>query len=191
MFPWLLSLTLSGPENLKISFFEMPIIPQTLNNNNLRTTNAKSINLYTVINHIKYSLKKHFLKAMFTVTVFEILLFVERTKSLKLLEKWLAYKLRRFWVVFNLFWSSLTLSIPEKLKNLIFEMPIIPQTLNNIIFRTTNTKSINLHTIRSLTKYSLKNFFKGNVYSLRFRDIAVRGKNGIITSPAGCKERKG
>ena len=128
---------------------------------------------------------------MFTVTVFEILLFIERTKSLKLLEKWLAYKLRRFWVVFNLFWSSLTLSIPEKLKNLIFEMPIIPQTLNSIIFRTTNTKSINLHTIRSLTKYSLKNFFKGNVYSLRFRDIAVRGKNGIITSPAGCKERKG
>ena len=156
MFPWLLSLTLSGPENLKISFFEMPIIPQTLNNNNLRTTNAKSINLYTIINHIKYSLKKHFLKAMFTVTVFEILLFVERTKSLKLLEKWLAYKLRRFWVVFNLFWSSLTLSIPEKLKNLIFEMPIIPQTLN-INMQSFKYLNINLHTIRKLIKYSLKN----------------------------------
>ena len=65
---------------------------------------------------------------MFTLNVFEILLFVGRTvlspaqrgarservkvsvknqKSfrilLKLLEKWLAYKLRRFWVVFNFF----------------------------------------------------------------------------------------
>ena len=146
MFPWLLCLTLSGPEKLKISFFEMPIIPQTLNNNNLRTTNAKSINLYAIINHIKYSLKKRFLKAMFTLTVFEILLFVERTKS-----DWLT-SLGGFEWFLTFFWSSLTLSIPEKLKNVIFEMPIIPQTLNNIIFRTTNTKSINLHTIRNLTK---------------------------------------
>ena len=49
----------------------------------------------------------------------------------------------------------LTLSVPEKLKNSIFEMPIIAQTLNNNL-RTASAKSINLHTIRKLTEYSLK-----------------------------------
>ena len=42
----------------------MPIISQTLNINNLRTTSAMSINLHTI--------KKE--KAMFTLTVFQILL---------------------------------------------------------------------------------------------------------------------
>ena len=35
----------------------MPIIPQTLNINNLRTTSAKSINLHTIRKLIEYSLK--------------------------------------------------------------------------------------------------------------------------------------
>ena len=68
--------TLSLPEKLKNSIYEMPIIPQTLNINNLRTTNAKSINLNTIRKLIKYSLKKIRVKAMFTTTVFEMLLFV-------------------------------------------------------------------------------------------------------------------
>ena len=50
----------------------------------------------------------------------------------------------------------LTLSVPEKLKNSIFEMPIIAQTLNINNLRTSSAKSINLHTIRKLTEYSLK-----------------------------------
>ena len=50
----------------------------------------------------------------------------------------------------------LTLSVPEKLKNSIFEMPIIAQTLNISNLRTASAKSINLHTIRKLTEYSLK-----------------------------------
>ena len=50
----------------------------------------------------------------------------------------------------------LTLSVPEKLKNSIFEMPIIAQTLNINNLRTVSAKSINLHTIRKLTEYSLK-----------------------------------
>ena len=49
-----------------------PIIPQTLNINNLRTTIAKSVNL-------QYSLKDVRVKAVFTVTVFEILLFEGRS----------------------------------------------------------------------------------------------------------------
>ena len=35
------TLTLSGPDKLKNSIFEMPIITQTLNINDLRTTNKK------------------------------------------------------------------------------------------------------------------------------------------------------
>ena len=52
--------------------------------------------------------------------------------------------------------TVLTLSVPEKLKNSIFEMPIIAQTLNINNLRTASAKSINLHTIRKLTEYSLK-----------------------------------
>ena len=136
---------------------------------------------------------------MFNLTIFEILLsavslvlsptqrgtgservtvLVKNQKNIrnlfKLLEKWLTYKLRMFWVVFKFFWFCLTLSVPEKLKNSIFEMPIIPQILNTNNLRNTSAKSINLLTIRKLIECSLKNVFsKGNVYYYRFRDIAV------------------
>ena len=69
-------------------------------------------------------------------------------------------------MVFDFFWFCLTLSIPEKLKNSFFEMPIIPQTWNINNLRTTSAKSINVHNIRKLIEYSLKNVTrKGNVYS--------------------------
>ena len=66
---------------MKKSVFEMPMIPQTLNINNLRTTNAntKYVNLYAIRKLMKYSLKHFFAKAVFSLTVFEILLFVGRT----------------------------------------------------------------------------------------------------------------
>ena len=67
-------LTLSVPEKLKYSIFEMPIIPQTLNINNLGTGSAKSINLHTIRKFNEYSLKNVLVQAMFTVTVFEMLL---------------------------------------------------------------------------------------------------------------------
>ena len=130
---------------------------------------------------------------MFALTVFEILLFegksvlspaqretgsegvkvsVKNQKNiwnlLEMLEKWLTYKLRKFWMVFKFFWFCLTLSVPEKLKNSIFEMPINPQTLNINNLRTTNGNSINLHTIRKLVEHSLKMFCQGNVYSCVF-----------------------
>ena len=53
----------------------MPIIPQTLNINNLKTTSARSINLHTIRKLIKYSLKNALVIAMFTLILFEILLF--------------------------------------------------------------------------------------------------------------------
>ena len=61
-------------EKLKNLIFEMPIIPQTLSINNLRTTRAKSINLHTIRKLIEYSFKKVGIKAMFSLTVFEILM---------------------------------------------------------------------------------------------------------------------
>ena len=77
-----------------------------------------------------------------------------------------------------------------KLKNSIFEIPIIPQTLNINNQRTTSAESINLDIIKKLIEYSLKNvFFECNVYSYRFRDIAVRSQYGIMTGTAGYRER--
>ena len=56
----------------------MAIIPQTLNVDNLRTTNAKSINLHVIKKFIKYSFKNVPVKAIFTLTIFEMLLFEDR-----------------------------------------------------------------------------------------------------------------
>ena len=51
---------------------------------------------------------------------------------------------------FSFFKYILTLSVPEKLRNTIFEIPITLQTLNINNYRTTNAKSINLYIIRKL-----------------------------------------
>ena len=51
-------LSLSVPAILKSSIFEIPIIPQTLKMNNLRTASAKSINVHTIRKLIKYFWKK-------------------------------------------------------------------------------------------------------------------------------------
>ena len=56
----------------------MPIIPQTLNINNLRTTSAKSINLQKIRKLIENSLKNVRVKTVFTLTLLEILLFEGR-----------------------------------------------------------------------------------------------------------------
>ena len=64
--------------------------------------------------------------------------------------------LRRFGMVSIFFWFCLTLSVSEKLKNSIFEMLIITQDLNINNLRTRSGKSINLHIIKKLVDYSLK-----------------------------------
>ena len=63
-------------------------------------------------------------------------------------------------------------------------MPIIQETLNINNLRTTRAKSINLHTIRKLIEYYLKNVLvkAGNIDFTRFRDIAVEGSS--VSSPA-------
>ena len=69
----LYSLSLSVPEKMKNSIFEMSIITQILNINNLRTTSAKN-HLHTNRKLVEYSLKNVPTKAMFTLTAVEILL---------------------------------------------------------------------------------------------------------------------
>ena len=71
---YIIYLTLSVPEKLKNSIFEMPIITQTLKINNLRTTSVKSINLHTIRRLAEYCFKNILAKARFPLTVFEILL---------------------------------------------------------------------------------------------------------------------
>ena len=90
---------------------------------------------------------------------------------MKLVENWLTYKLKRFWMVFNFFWFCLTLSVPENLKTWIFEIPVITQDLNINNLRTTSAKSINLNTIRKLLEYSLKGTGEKTVFILRVSGI--------------------
>ena len=83
---------------------------------------------------------------------------------------------------FNFFRFCLTISVPQELKILIFEMQIFPQTLNINNLKTTSAKSISMHTIGKLIKYSLKKRpCKDNVHPYRFRDIAAQRQVSIIT----------
>ena len=72
------SVTLSLPEKLKNSIFEVPIILQPLNINNQITTSAISISLDIIRKLIEYFLKQVLAKAVFTPTLFEISLFEGR-----------------------------------------------------------------------------------------------------------------
>ena len=65
-----------------------------------------------------------------------------------------SYKIFLQFLWFSLF---LTFSVPESLKSLIFEIPIIPQTLNINNYRVTNAKYYNLDILRKFIEYSLKN----------------------------------
>ena len=108
----------------------------------------------------------------------------------KSFEKWLNYIHKRFWMVLKFFWFFLTLSVLEKMKISIFKMPIISKTLNINKRRTTSAEAIKLHSIRKLFEYSLKHLVsKDNVYSSRFRYIAVSRYVGIVTPPARYMEQ--
>ena len=82
---------------------------------------------------------------------------------LELLEKWLYYKLRRFWIVFKFFRFCLILSVREKLK---ISISIIPQTLNISSYRTTSAKSINLDIKYSLTNFLVKGMFTNTTFEI-------------------------
>ena len=89
-------------------------------------------------------------------------------------------------MVFRFCWFCLTLSLPEKLENLIFEMSIIPQTLNIYNSRTTRAKSVNLHTIRNLIEYSLKILgIKATFTPTVFEILMSKGRSVLSPSQRG------
>ena len=110
---------------------------------------------------------------------------------LKFLERWLTYKLRRFWIVFKYFSFCLALTVPEKLKNSFFEIPIIPESSNMNSLRTTSTKSTNLHTITKLVEYSLENFVVKTMFTLTVFEILLSEGRSVL-SPAqwGTKSKR-
>ena len=63
-----------------------------------------------------------------------------------------------FIYLFIYFRFCLILSVSEKLKNSMFEMPMISQTLIINNMRTASTKTINLETITKLNEFSFKQF---------------------------------
>ena len=70
---------LSVPEKLENSIFEIPIIPQILHIKNYKTTSVKSMNLDIIRQLKEYPLKTVLVKAMFTLTIFNIILFEGRS----------------------------------------------------------------------------------------------------------------
>ena len=98
-------------------------------------------------------------------------------------------------VVYHLFHLKikilLTLSVPEKLKNSIFEISIIAQTLTINNLRTTSANSINLHTIRKLTEYSLKNVLVKTMFNHTSSRYCCPKVGRYYHLPSGGKGAKG
>ena len=85
----------------------------------------------------------------------------------------------------------LTLSVEEKLKNSIFEMPIITQTLNINNLRTKSAKSIKLHTIRKLVEYSLENVWQRQCLLFLFSRYCCPKVGRYCDPLSGVQEAKG
>ena len=144
------------------------------------------------------------LVAVFTLTVFEILLFegrlalwsARRVPMKELNFHWKDKKsvplllelLRRFWVVFRLFWFCLSLSVLEKLKSSIFEILINPQTLNINNSSTTSAKSINVDIVRKLIEYSSKNTPSKAMLTWALFEILLWSQIVIMTRTTGSRE---
>ena len=83
---------------------------------------------------------------------------------------------------FNFFRFCLTISVPQELKILIFEMQIFPQTLNINNLKATSAKSISMHTIGKLIKYSLKSVRVKTMFTLTVFEILLL-KGRLVLSP--------
>ena len=86
--------------------------------------------------------------------------------------------------------NSLTLSGPEKLKNLISVIPIIPQTLNINNQRITSAKSINLDIIRKPIPYSLKTAPGKAIFVLTAFEILLFESRLLLTASEWGKGNK-
>ena len=83
-------------------------------------------------------------------------------------------------MIFKFFRFCLTLSVTEKLKNSIFEMPIITQTLNINNLRTTSAKSINVDSIRKLVEYCLINLVARAMLFFIVLEILLSGGRSVL-----------
>ena len=83
-------------------------------------------------------------------------------------------------MVFNFFLFCLNLSVPEKLKNSILEMPIITQILNSNNLKNISATSITLHTIRKLVEYSLKKYSQKGMFILTVLVIFLSESRSIL-----------
>ena len=70
-------------------------------------------------------------------------------------------------------------------------MSIIPQTLNINNLRTISAKSINLHTIRKLIKYSLKNILRKAMFSLIVFEILLLVGRLVLSAVQWGQRAKG
>ena len=80
-------------------------------------------------------------------------------------------------------YDRLILSVLEKLKNKIFEIRIVLQTLKINNHRTTSAKSINLHIIRKFIKYLLKRVTMKTMFYLTVLEILLF-KGRLLLGPA-------
>ena len=110
---------------------------------------------------------------------------------LRLLEKGLTHKLRRFRTVSNFFLFCLTLPVPEKSTNSIFEIPITMQALNMNNLRNTSAKSISLHAIRKFVEYSSKDVRQRQCFFLSFWRNCCPKVGRYCDPPSGEQGRKG
>ena len=67
-----------------------------------------------------------------------------------------------------------------KMKKSIVEMPIITQTLNFNNLRTASAKSINLHNIKNLVEYSLKNVRAKAMFTLNVFEILLSEGRSVL-----------
>ena len=83
------------------------------------------------------------------------------------------------------------MSVPENLKNLIFDMPIIPQTLNINNLKIARTKCINHNTIRKLIYYSFKNLLESRCLVLGLLRYCCSHVGWYYDLPSGVEGAKG
>ena len=76
------------------------------------------------------------------------------------------------------------------MKNTIFEIAMIPQTLNIKNYRTKSAKSINLHIIRKLIKYFLKKgLVKATVFVTQIISRRQKNANAKVLYPISQKQK--
>ena len=80
-------------------------------------------------------------------------------------------------------YDRLTLSLLEKLKNTIFEIPIVLQTLKIYNYRTASAKPVNLDIIRKFIKCFLKNVTMKTMFYLTVLEILLF-KGRSVLGPA-------